>query len=168
MNQIKKDDIKISIAVLSPFIVLMIQYLILLTFNLFDSGIGGLVQISSKILMMIIYLLALPIVLRRNLLGLISIYFITIIILLVNFLVFPENIHSLKALVFNLLFVSVPSLVYMMNIYEKETFSVVLHKVANILFVLGFILFILILIGYSYIDFYIMLLVYFILFIFFI
>src|SRR5690625_3123090 len=97
MNQIEKDDIKISIAVLSPFIVLMIQYLILLTFNLFDSGIGDLVQISSKILMMIIYLLALPIILRRNLFGLISIYFITIMILLVNILVFPENIPSLKA-----------------------------------------------------------------------
>jgi len=152
MNQIEKDDIKISIAVLSPFIVLMIQYLILLTFNLFDSGIGDLVQISSKILMMIIYLISLPIVIKRNFQGLYSIYFIAILIIMINILMFPENISSLKGLVFNFLFVSIPSLVYMMSIYEKKTFLAVLDKVASILFVLGIILLVLILSGKSSIE----------------
>src|SRR5690625_1811076 len=163
MNQIEKDDIKISIAVLSPFIVLMIQYLILLTFNLFDSGIGDLVQISSKILMMIIYLISLPIVIKRNFQGLYSIYFIAILIIMINILMFPENISSLKGLVFNFLFVSIPSLVYMMSIYEKKTFLAVLDKVASILFVLGIILLVLILSGKSSIETYSMPLCYYLL-----
>src|SRR5690625_2333909 len=57
-------DKVISIAILSPFVVLMFQYLIMFYFNVGSSGLGSIIQIISKVIVGLFYLSALKYVLR--------------------------------------------------------------------------------------------------------
>lgn len=71
------EDKKISIAIMSSFAILTIQYLVLIYFDLIDTNIGHVVQLTSKGLVGFLYLLALPAALNRNIIKFFSVYFIS-------------------------------------------------------------------------------------------
>ena len=98
----KSDDQKISIAIMASFIVLTIQYFLLIYFNLIGTGIGSGIQLFSKVMVGVLFLYALPAVLKRSLGKFIGVYFVAILIFLVNYLFFPQNHLYLKQLIFPL------------------------------------------------------------------
>lgn len=61
----KSDDQKISIAIMASFIVLTIQYFLLIYFNLIGTGIGSGIQLFSKVMVGVLFLYALPAVLKE-------------------------------------------------------------------------------------------------------
>ena len=65
-DRLRLEDRRISAALVSPFIVLMAQYSVLVSKDLIGTGIGHTIQILSKILVGISFAYALPVVLRRT------------------------------------------------------------------------------------------------------
>ena len=71
-----QDDKKISIALMSYFVVLTIQYLILIYFNLIETNTGSYIQLLSKSLVGLTFIYALPAVLRRSKIKFLIVYFV--------------------------------------------------------------------------------------------
>lgn len=136
----KDIDRRISIAISSIFIILMGQYFILINFNLIDSSKQSIVQLISKVLVAIVFAYALPPVLKRSKLKFIVIYFVSIFIILINILLFNENIMYIKELLFPIFFMSIPSFVYIMSINDIEVFQEYIYKASKIVFIMGMIL----------------------------
>ena len=136
----KDIDRRISIAISSIFIILMGQYFILINFNLIDSSKQSIVQLISKVLVAIVFAYALPSVLKRSKLKFIVIYFVSIFIILINILLFNENIMYIKELLFPIFFMSIPSFVYIMSINDIEVFQEYIYKASKIVFIMGMIL----------------------------
>lgn len=143
----KRLDKIISTALMSSFIVLTFQYLILISFNLLGSSSASLVQTSSKIMVGLIFVIALPHVLKRKLKLFIIVYGLAIIIFGYNFLVFPENHPYLINLVFPFFFMALPSFIYVLSIKKLEVFEEITNKSAFIIFIFGTIIGILIFTG---------------------
>lgn len=117
INKCDIGDKRISIAIMSSFVVLTIQYLILIYFNLIDTNLGSIVQLISKVLVGFFYLIALPTVFKRNKITFAGIYFIVVFLFLFNYLVFDKNWPYLQTIIFPLfLYVFLPS--YMLTAYE--------------------------------------------------
>src|SRR5690625_690076 len=142
-----KSDVRISVAVLSPFVILLLQYIILLYFNIFDTSYGNLIQVLSKVIVSLFYIIAFKDIMKRKLGSFLIIYFIVFFILLLNLLIFPENSLYIQSIIFNLLFVSIPSLIYMLSINNYNVFDNILNKISNILFILGIVFLMLLLTG---------------------
>lgn len=131
------DDKKISIAIMSSFGILTIQYLILIYFNLIDTNIGQVIQLTSKGLVGFLYLLALPTVLKRNKIKFIGIYFVAIFVFIFNYALFNENWIYLKSIIFPLFFTGLPSFIYAYSINDWDVLIDVMKKTSNIVFIVG-------------------------------
>lgn len=143
----KSDDKKISIALMASFVILTIQYLILIYFDLLGTSGATRVQLISKILVGILFLYALPAVLRRSKLKFIGTYFIAIFIFIINYLIFPENQVYLGEIIFPFFFMCLPAFVYSMSINDWNVLKQIMKKASFIVFVFGTILGILIFSG---------------------
>lgn len=143
----KSEDKKISVAIMSSFAILTIQYLILLYFNLLDTSIGKMVQIVSKLLVGFFYLIALPPVLRRNKIKFLNIYLISIFIFILNYVVFRENWGYLKPLTFSFFFTALPSFIYAYSINDWEIFMETMEKTGKLVLITGIVIAILVFIG---------------------
>jgi hypothetical protein len=86
-----KADKKISIALMASFVILTIQYFILIYFNLIGSSIASSIQLLSKGLVGLAYIYALPEVIKRSKTKLIIVYFIAIFIFVFNYAFFTNN-----------------------------------------------------------------------------
>ena len=163
----KKKEVKIdkiiSSALMSSFIVLTFQYLILISFNLLETSYAPLIQTISKVMVGLIFVITLPFVLRRNLKIFMIIYGFGIILFSYNFLVFPENHAYMIHLMFPFFFVALPSFIYVVSINNLEVFSEVTAKAALLIFALGTFLGILIFTGNSSVGVYSMALSYYML-----
>lgn len=131
------EDKKISIAIMSSFPILTIQYLILIYFNLLATDAGKMVQITSKILVGLFYLQALPSVLKRNKIKFIGVYFISIFIFILNYAIFRENWTYLQDVIFPLFFICLPSFIYAYRISDWNVLMDVMKRTSNIVFVVG-------------------------------
>ncbi|NLY45108.1 MAG: O-antigen ligase family protein [Tissierella sp.] len=143
------EDKKISMAIMSSFVVLTIQYLILIYFDLIDTSIGEKVQLSSKAIVGLFYLLALPIALKRNKIEFIGIYIFSIFIFLINYIFFNENWVYLKSIIFPFFFTCLPSFIYSYSIHEWDILMYFMKKTSKIVFVVGTIIGILVFLGKS-------------------
>lgn len=132
-----KEDKKISIAIMSSFAILTIQYFMLIFFDLIGTSTGEMVQLISKGIVGLFYLVALPIVLKRNWFKFIGIYFIAMFIFIFNYSVFNENWIYLKSVIFPLFFTGLPSLIYAYSISDLDVLMEIMKKVANIVFAVG-------------------------------
>jgi len=136
-KDLMKEDKKISIAIMSSFAVLIVQYLILIFFNLTNTPMGGNIQLASKAAVGIIYLLALPVVLKRHKIQFIGIYFISIFIFALNILFFNENWPYLKDIIFPFFFSCLPSLIYSYSINDWNILKDVMRKTSLVVFLVG-------------------------------
>lgn len=132
----KSDDQKISIAIMASFIVLTIQYFLLIYFNLIGTGIGSGIQLFSKIMVGVLFLYALPAVLKRSLGKFIGVYFVAILIFLINYLFFPQNHLYLKQLIFPLFGMCLPAFIYTMSLRDLDVFKRVMVKASYLVFFL--------------------------------
>lgn len=145
--QNEAGDKKISLAIMSSFGILTIQYFILLCFQLIGTSTGQLIQLLSKSIVGFFYLIALPTVLRRNKVKFTIIYLIAIILFLYNSLVYSQNWGYLKLIIFPLFFTCLPSFIYAYSIDDQEILMDIIEKVSIMVFVVGFILSMLVFIG---------------------
>lgn len=142
-------DKTISLALMSSFIILTFQYLVLLAFNLLETSAALLVQTGSKIIVGVIFLLALPYVLKRKLIFLIMIYGLALIVFGYNALFFPENQEYLIELIFPFFFMALPSFIYVLSLRDFEVFKKVVEKAAILIFILGTVLGIMLFTGFA-------------------
>lgn len=143
------EDRRISVAIMSSFAILTIQYLVLIFLGLTGTSMGGIVQLASKALVGIFYLIALPAVLKRNKNKFIAVYFIAAFIFIINFIFFSENIIYLKQIVFSLFFIGIPSFIYSYSINDWEILMDVMKKTSKIVFLVGTLISLLIFSGFS-------------------
>lgn len=133
----KSDDKKISIAIMASFIVLTIQYFLLIYFHLIGTANGSRVQLLSKIIVGVLFLYALPAVLKRSMLPFIGIYFVAGLIFLYNYLFFPANHLYLKQLIFPFFGMCLPAFIYTLSLKDLGIFKEVMKKASYIVFIFG-------------------------------
>ena len=135
-----QDDKKISIALMSSFVVLTIQYLILIYFNLIETNTGSYIQLLSKSLVGLTFIYALPAVLRRSKIKFLIVYFVSIFIFLLQYVIFPENRYYVVDLLFPFYFMSLPAFIYTLSIRNFSIFKEVIRRASYIVFAVGFII----------------------------
>lgn len=140
-------DKKISIAIMSSFIVLTFQYLVLVYFNLIGSSTGNVIQLFSKLTVGCFYVLAVPTVLKRNKLFFFWTYLIGVTLYVFNFLIFTENREYLIATAFPFFFTSLPTFVYVYNLKDWNTFMRTMKKTSIVVFFISFFIAVLVLAG---------------------
>jgi O-antigen ligase len=132
-----EDDKRISISILSPFVVLIIQSFILYYLNLLDTTIGNLVQMASKALVGLFFIYSFPTVMKRSFALLILTYSVSIFIFLLNYLFFIQNTTFLNDILFMYFFVCLPCLIYSFSINDKVILYKVMKKLSIIIFIIG-------------------------------
>lgn len=134
------DDKRISIALMSSFVILTIQYLILIYFNLLESSIGSNIQLLSKGLVGIIYIYAFPSTLKRSRIRFIVVNFIALFAFLIHFVIFPANRDHIVDLLFPFFFMCLPTFVYTLSIQNFAIFEEAMRKSSYIVFITGLLL----------------------------
>lgn len=131
-------DKKISLAIMGSFIVLTLQYAILLYFDLLEgNAVASLVQLFSKGFVGLLYLYALPSVLKRNNKYFLITYFIFLFVFFVQFAFFPDNRPLLLSVVFQIFFMDVPTFIYALSIKNLGTLKRIMRNVSYIVFMIG-------------------------------
>ncbi len=143
----EKNDQKISVALMASFVILTIQYFILVYFNLFSTSTVAGIQLLSKILVGAAFLYALPAVLRRGQLKLVTVYFFAIVIFLLHYAIFPENRTYIVGLLFSVFLISLPTFIYSLSIQDYSVLKVTMKKASYIVFGFGLLIGALILSG---------------------
>jgi hypothetical protein len=137
MDKEESEDKKLSIALMSAFVILTIQYFVLISYKLLGTATSSKVQLLSKVLVGIMFLYALPVVFKRSKIKLINTYFIVLFVFILHYLVFPANRIYLKELVFPLFFMCLPAFIYSMSLNDYTMFKQVMKKASMIVFVIG-------------------------------
>nr|WP_312579452.1 O-antigen ligase family protein [Sedimentibacter sp.] len=161
--QNNEDDRKISIALMASFVILTIQYLVLIYFNLIATSIGSSIQLLSKGLVGLIYIYALPTALKRSLNKFLKVYLIAVFIFLLHYLIFPENREYIIDLLFPFFFTSLPAFIYALSIRDFGVLKSIMKKASYIVFVFGLFLGLVIFLGRSSVGVYSMSLSYYML-----
>ncbi len=130
-------DRKISIAIMSPFFVLMAQFFVLYYFNIINTNMGQMVQLLSKATVGLFFIYSFLTVFKRNGLIFIFIYCGFATIFLLNFLFFQQNTPYLKATLFSFFFMCLPCLVYSFSINNLLVFKSIMEKTGTIVFFIG-------------------------------
>jgi O-antigen ligase len=130
-------DKLISLAIMSSFFVLTFQYLILTSFNLIDTSLGAQIQLTSKAIVGIFYLIALPFVLKRNKVFFLGTYSFSIFIFLLTYFIFPQNTQHIQANLFSHFFVALPSFIYAFSINDFNELKKIMKKAGFGVFVIG-------------------------------
>lgn len=133
----KKIDKKLSIALMSSFVILTFQYSVLISFQLSGTSAGEIVQAISKVLVGLAYLYAFPLVAKRDFIPISLVYYFTILIFLFHFLIFPENRSNIISMIFPVFFMSLPSFVYTLAIEDMSILKKYMIKASYIIFVIG-------------------------------
>jgi hypothetical protein len=141
------EDKKISLALMASFVILIIQYFILIYFNLIDSGTGSRIQLISKGLVGVAFLYAFPSVLKRSGIKAIGIYGFSIFIFLIHFTIFPENRTYMTNLIFPFFFMSLPAFIYTLSIKDLRVFKTIMKKLGYIVFIFGLLIGMLVFLG---------------------
>ncbi len=145
----KKADLKISIALMASFVVLTIQYFILVYFNLIGGSTTTTIQLMSKGFVGLAFLYALPVVLKRSSVKSIQVYFIASFIFLLHYYIFPQNRAYMMNLLFPVFFMSLPAFIYSFSIRDFSILKETMKKSSYVIFILGVLLGVLIFSGKS-------------------
>lgn len=158
------DDRKISTAIMTSFVILTIQYFFLIVFELKDTSLGFRLQLISKIFVSVVYLYSLPTVIKKNKFKFIIVYYIAILIFLVNYLLFPANSKFLSQIIFPFFFTSLPAFLYTLSLDNLNVLKETMKKGSLTIFIFGSILITLVLLGKASVGIYSMSLSYYMLF----
>lgn len=140
-------DKKISMALMASFVILTLQYFILIYFNLLDTSMANIVQLLSKVVVGIIFISVFPLVFKRCRIEFITIYYIALLIFLLNYLIFFDNRIYLIQLLFPIFFMCLPAFLYSLCIRNIKVFKETMKQASILVFIIGTILGILIFSG---------------------
>lgn len=133
-------DKRISMALMGPYVVLTIQYLILVYMNLLGTSMERNIQLLSKLLVAILFAHTLPAVFDRNKVRLIRTYSAWVFIFLLHYLVFPETRPYQKELVFPFFFMCLPAFIYSSAVRDWNILRGVMAKASHVIFYFGVLL----------------------------
>ncbi len=147
LNLRSKTDQIISTALMSIYLILMIQYFILSFFALSGTYMQLIIQNASKIIVGILYVIALPKTFKRRPMLFITTFIFALIIYILQYLIFPSNRELLESAIFNVFFISLPAFIYTLNLKDYNIFKSTMIKVGNLVFIIGILYSSLILVG---------------------
>lgn len=133
----QSDDKKISRALMASYVVLTIQYFILISFNLMDTESGARVQLLSKLLVGLFFLHALPVVMKKGKIMLIGVYSFSIFLFVLHFWFFSESRIYLGEISFSYFLMCVPAFVYSMCLSDWNVLKENMKKASWIVFGFG-------------------------------
>ncbi|WP_163583214.1 O-antigen ligase family protein [Gracilibacillus saliphilus] len=136
----EKDDKKISIALLSSIVILTMQYFLIVILNLMNTSMVTNIQLISKIIVGLVYLYALPIVVKRSKGKLLLFYFIFVGIFLTHYLLYPDVRSELVSIGVTFFTMALPSFIYALSLRNLNVLKKVMNKASLIVFILGIIL----------------------------
>lgn len=139
----------ISLAIMSSFFVLTFQYLILTYFSLIHTSIGARIQLTSKIIVGIFYLIALPFVLKRNKVFFFLSYLVSAFVFLLTYIIFPENVPYIQSNLFSHFFIALPSLIYAFSINDFRELRKMMKNAGFGVFIIGTLISVLVFLGKS-------------------
>ncbi len=142
-----KDDKKISIALMATFVTLTAQYFILVFFDLSGLNVSSRIQLLSKGVVAMVFLYALPSVLKRSRIKFFVIYMLTTIVLLFHYLIFEGNRPYITDKMIPIFTMSLPGFIYASCIRDFAVFKSTMKKAANVVFFIGLLLTLLIFTG---------------------
>lgn len=131
------EDKKISIVLMTPIIVLAAQYFFLVINDLLGILNENIIKNTSKLLVGIMFIYAMPIVFKGKKVTFIFVYLITIIIFLCNFIIFPENRQNLNTILFPFFFMCLPAFVFSLCIQDWNILKQIIRKAGIIVFIFG-------------------------------
>jgi O-antigen ligase len=135
-NRNSKDR-KISIAITSIFLVLIIQLFLLNFLKIMETEAGSMIQLLSKIIIAFLFAYSLPAVITKNIFFTIITYLIASAIILFNFLLFPQNTEILKNQLFDFIGISLACFIYSYSIDDTGELMNVFGKIAFAIFYIG-------------------------------
>lgn len=138
------EEKKISIAIMISFVVLTIQYFILIVFDLLNSSNAAALQSLSKIIVGSLFLYSFPIVFKRSKIKLFITYSVSIFAFLLSILMFSQNHMYIKELIIPFFFMGLPAFIYSMSIKDWDVLKQVMTKASTIVLIFGSVLGILI------------------------
>ena len=147
MGQFIGDDKKISVALMSTFVILTLQYFILVFFSLGGTPLGDRIQLISKLLVGLVFIFAFPVVWKRSSKRLLGTYLTAGMVFSAHYLIFPDNRIYLNGLVFSIFFMCLPAFVYAWSIYDWNMLRDVMYKAGMVIYIMGTILAVLIISG---------------------
>lgn len=133
----QREEKRISNALMASFVVLAIQYFVLVSLNLMGTPMGARVQLMSKALVGIVFLYAFPIVLKRSLKRFLVIYWGAALLFVVHYFVFPQNQAHMQSLFLDIFLISMPAFTYSMAISDFDIFKRSMRHAAHIVMVFG-------------------------------
>lgn len=160
----RNEDEKISIAIMASFVILTLQYLILVSFNIMEGPRMEVVQNVSKLLVGLVFLYSFPIVFRRSKATIVVTYLIAIFIIILHYLLFPDNQKAIISLIFPLFFMSIPGFIYSRSLNDIKAFKRMMKKSSFFIFFIGLTIQLMVVIGNVSIGTYSMALSYYLLF----
>lgn len=131
------EEKRISHALMASFVVLTIQYFVLVSLNLMGTPLGARVQLMSKALVGIVFLYAFPIVLKRSLKRFLVIYWGAASLFMMHYFVFPQNQAQMQSLFIDIFFISMPAFIYSMAISDLSIFKRSMQQAAHIVMIFG-------------------------------
>lgn len=137
LGQLQRDDKKISVALMSIFVILTLQYFILVIFNLIGTPSEARVQLLSKLLAALVFVYAFPIIWKRSKVRLLGTYFIWLFIFLFHYLIFPDNRIYMNEHVFTLFFMCLPAFVYAWSVNDWTVLWHVMRSASVLVFFIG-------------------------------
>ena len=147
MEQLKRDDKKLSMALVSTFVILTFQYFILITLDLIETPSAARVQLISKLLVAMVFVYAFPVIWKRSKIKLLGTYYLWSFIFLLHYLIFPGNRMYMHELIFPLFFMCLPALIYSWSIYNWGVLKKMMERASIFVFWMGIVLTVLILSG---------------------
>lgn len=158
-----RDDYRISLAILISFVVLAVQYFVLMVFNLYGTPYLFIISLVSKFVVAIVYFYGLPSVLRRlTRLHILAVLF-SCLIFFISFSFFEENRTYLLNGAFDIFFMSLPAFIFASSIRNWTAFLNLMQNTAIIVYIFCITLSILSFVGYVKLGTYSMSLSYFLL-----
>lgn len=130
-------DRKISMALMSVYVVLMTQFCVLTAMGLTGTSMDSNIRLLSKILVGISFAYALPVVLGRSRGRFFWTYYVCISVFLFHYLVFAENRIYQRELLFPLFGTCLPAFIYSSVIYDWEVLKRAMRRASHIVFCLA-------------------------------
>lgn len=130
-------NLNISVALMSSFIVLMLQFSILSVTKQYAPSITGNIQIVSKMIVGFLYTKAFISIAQKEIKNIILIYLLSLIIFALNYLVFFENRIFLMKSLSSFFLISLPSFVLAYSLTDYSLFYRTMKQFAKYIFSIG-------------------------------
>jgi O-antigen ligase len=125
---------------MSIFLVLIIQLFVLNFFKIAGNEIGSIIQLLSKIIIVILFAYSLPSLIIKNTYIIVITYFLAFTIIIFNFLIFPQNIEVLERQLFDFLGICLVCFIYSYSIDDIDKLMYIYGKISMAIFYIGLVI----------------------------